>query len=688
MLTRYMLDLAGRQFAANRAERSRIRTRQDVLRRQRHVVRTMKRLIGAFPPRTLLKPVTTGRLARQGYAVEKVVFQSRVDVYVTANLYLPDQGQGRLPAVLCPCGHSANGKAWSQYQYLCIELARNGYVVLMYDPLGQGERLESWDVTANRFRAKPETGEHCLVGNQCTLTGANLAVHLIWDGMRAIDYLESRSEVDIDRICCTGNSGGGTLTAYLCCLEERIKAAVPNCYVTSFDAQFGSCAGPGASGAMDAEQSIPGMLKQGLDHVELLLPFAPRPLQISATLHDIFPVQGVRNTFGELKRIYRILGVEDRVSLALDDASHSYTPKLRMDAYRWFDRWVNPGHVSRPQPARQEDDRSLHCTEMGQVFLTAKGARKTFDTNRDLAKKLLAKPREAVKRRADLAAYRDRMRRRVRKVIACHPPGTQCRGETIGRAWYGRFVEENITYLSEPGMVVPGRLLFRPRAKIRTVVLAVAEDGRESNWVASIVDQRLSEETAVLAIDARGLGELHPSREKGGGPRWFTSRGPGTENYCYDAYVYGAFMLGKTLFGMQVLDAIRALDYLGTRLEFHGAGVEATGLGDGALIALYAAALDERIRAVTCTRMLLSYECLAMNQFYTHHPRVFLPGVLKQYDLRHVADLVAPRPLRLVDPVDQEKRRVSPATVRRQYAFTADLYRMLGRRRAFGVKWS
>ena len=678
-LTDYMRGLAREQFARNRDERSRIQTREDVLHRQRYVVRTMKALIGRFPPRTPLKPVVTGRLERGGYAIEKVIFQSRPGFPVTANLYLPDRRGDTAPAVLCPCGHSPNGKAYSQYQQLCVELAKNGYIALIYDPLGQGERLESWDVRANRFRAKPETGEHCLVGNQCTLTGTNLALYRIWDGMRAIDYLETRPEVDAERICCTGNSGGGTLTTYLCCLEKRIKAAVPNCYVTSLERQFDRM------GAQDAEQSIPGMLLKGLDHVELLLPFAPRPLQISGTLHDIFPIEGLRETFQELKRIYGILGAEDRIRLALDDASHSYTPRLRLAAYRWFDRWVDPDHTSTPQPVKLEDDRDLHCTEMGQVFLSIKKARKTSDLNRDLARKILGRDPDGPKSRGDVEAYRRRLRRRIRKVIALTPPRGPCAGETLSRRWHGRFSNEQIIYRGEPGMSVPGRLLFCPHAQIKTVVLAVPEDGRGGNWATGIVKQRLSDDTAVLAIDVRGTGERHPSKEAGSGPRWFTAPPPGTVNYCYDAYVYGAFMLGRTLFGMQVLDALRALDYLCSREEFHGSQIEAIGFGDGALVILYAAALDARIRAATCERMLVSYKSLATNPFYTHHPRVFLPGVIGKYDLNNVAELAAPRPLHLVDCVDQEKVRMRLPTVRRQYASTAGIYRLLGHRRALRV---
>ena len=179
------------------------------------------RSLGDLPDRTPLNPKVVGTLTRKGYRVEKVIFESRPNHHVTANLYLPE-GKPPFPGVLLPCGHSDNGKAYEDYQRACILLARNGMAVLCYDPIGQGERFQLLDL-----EGKPVvrgTTEHTMAGIGALLVGRQLAGYRIWDGFRALDYLASRPEVDPDRLGCTGNSGGGTLTAYLMALDDRIRS--------------------------------------------------------------------------------------------------------------------------------------------------------------------------------------------------------------------------------------------------------------------------------------------------------------------------------------------------------------------------------------------------------------------------------------------------------------------------------
>lgn len=185
--------------------------------------------LGGFPERTPLNARVVRRLNGDGYRVENVIFESRPGHRVTANLYLPES-DGPYPGVLIPCRHSHNGKASGGYQRASILMARNGMAAQCYDPIGQGERYQMLDfehdhehfasvsyplkVPHPRVRYLCTT-EHTAMGIGCILLGANIAQYRIWDGMRAIDYLQSRDDIMADRIGCTGNSGGGTLTAYL-----------------------------------------------------------------------------------------------------------------------------------------------------------------------------------------------------------------------------------------------------------------------------------------------------------------------------------------------------------------------------------------------------------------------------------------------------------------------------------------
>ncbi len=255
MLKRYLLDQARQQFTARRQAIAAIKTPEDVAKRQKAMRSFLLRSLGDLPDRTPLNPKVVGTLTRPGYRVDKVIFESRPNHHVTANLYLPE-GKPPFPGVLLPCGHSDNGKAYEDYQRVSILLAKNGMAVLCYDPIGQGERFQLLD-----SQGKPVvrgTTEHTMEGIGALLVGRQLASYRIWDGCRALDYLASRPEVDPDRLGCTGNSGGGTLTAYLMALDDRIKVAAPSCFITSLERLFATI------GPQDAEQNITGDVAAGI----------------------------------------------------------------------------------------------------------------------------------------------------------------------------------------------------------------------------------------------------------------------------------------------------------------------------------------------------------------------------------------------------------------------------------------
>ena len=159
--------------------------------------------------RTPLNARVVGEVRAPGYRIEKVVFESLPGIHVTALVYLPDGPAARRPAVLVACGHSPDGKAFRNYQEICVRLARRGYVALCWDPIGQGERSQFWDASRGRSRLDLICGEHAVLGNLACLAGANLSRWMIWDGIRAVDYLLTRRDVDPKRLAITGTSGGG-----------------------------------------------------------------------------------------------------------------------------------------------------------------------------------------------------------------------------------------------------------------------------------------------------------------------------------------------------------------------------------------------------------------------------------------------------------------------------------------------
>ena len=179
--------------------------------------------LGGLPERTPLNAKTVGREKRDGYHIEKVFFESQPKHFVTAILYLP-QGEPPFPGVLVPCGHSSNGKARDLYQRAPILIAKSGMAALCYDPIDQGERHQLLGPDGKPVITSSTMG-HNMAGVGAVLLGRNTATYRTWDGIRAIDYICSRPEVDAKRIGCTGISGGGTMTSYLMALDDRILAA-------------------------------------------------------------------------------------------------------------------------------------------------------------------------------------------------------------------------------------------------------------------------------------------------------------------------------------------------------------------------------------------------------------------------------------------------------------------------------
>ncbi len=242
MLTNYLTAIAERQWKERAEAIAAIRTPAEVARRQAYARSRILESFGGFPEeRTALRARIIGAFTREGYRVEKLIYESLPEFYVTANVYVPLQARPPFPAVLLTAGHSGmNGKDLSTTQQIAGSLARRGILALAYDPIGQGERLQYFDPEVGRSLAtlsddRGTTREHMMADWQCRLTGGNFARYEIWDGVRAVDYLLERHDVDPKRIGVTGWSGGGTQAAYLAALEPRLATSASVNYMTKWD---------------------------------------------------------------------------------------------------------------------------------------------------------------------------------------------------------------------------------------------------------------------------------------------------------------------------------------------------------------------------------------------------------------------------------------------------------------------
>ena len=315
---------------------------------------------GPFPEKTPLNARVTKVVERDAYKIENVLFESRPGFLVTANLYIPKGRNFPLPGVVASCGHSDNGKAIETYQSFCQGLARLGYVVLIFDPIGQGERMQYVDANL-----KPQhgtgTGEHNYAGIQQVLVDERFWMWRAWDGIRALDYLLSRKEVDMRHLGVTGNSGGGTMTTWLCGVEDRWTMAAPSCFVTEFRRNMENELGA------DMEQCPPRALSLGLDHEDFLAALAPKPVIILAKEKDYFDARGNEAAYHRLKGLYRLLGAEDNIAYFVGPTYHGYSQENREAMYRWFNRCTDISDARTEPKLALEKDETLQCTPRGQV---------------------------------------------------------------------------------------------------------------------------------------------------------------------------------------------------------------------------------------------------------------------------------------------------------------------------------
>lgn len=358
-LTRELEAIAVAQLDARARDVGRVRDVAGAEARKTDVRRRILSLSGGLPAdRGPLNAVVTKTIQRDGFSIEHVQFESLPRYVVTANVYRPDR-PGRHPAVLMSMGHWDAGKAAGQL--LSSNLARKGFVVLAYDPVGQGERQQAYDARIGRSLIGGATDQHFSNGAAAILMGESVARYFVHDGMRAIDYLVSRPDVDPERIGATGCSGGGTQTTYIAALDGRVKVAAPACYMNSFRTLFSGSIG-------DSEQSVPGLLAAGLDQTDYVELFAPKPWLIASTEEDFFTPAGARQVFEEARRWYQLYDADDRVRWVVGPGGHGTPLVVREAIYEWMIRWLAQGAGNpREEAIALVPDHELLVTPRGQV---------------------------------------------------------------------------------------------------------------------------------------------------------------------------------------------------------------------------------------------------------------------------------------------------------------------------------
>lgn len=576
--------------------------------------------LGGFPERSPLNAQVVGTLTAKGYRIEKVIFDSQPNHRITANLYVPEGSATKFPGVIVSSGHSRTAKTADYNQRFGIMLALHGMVALCYDPIGQGERSQMLKDDGHVQHDSTVT-EHFMVGAGSILVGRNTATYRVWDAMRALDYLESRPEVDATRLGMTGCSGGGTLTSYTMALDSRIRCAAPACYLTTFDRLIDT------SGPQDAEQNIFGQLAHGLDQPDYVILRAPKPTLISSTTSDFFDISGSWDNLRQSKRIYTRLGAAERVDMVEADGNHGVQPANLAAIAQWMQRWLVGKDAEVAIKSFDTFDikteKELLCTERGQVLLLP-GEKSVFDLNAAEAKRL-------AQLRASKFASRtkDQLLADVRTVTGMRP-ADQLPKSTSNRAGKvtrdGYHIDKLVirAAASADGVhaehVLPA-LTFHPADPQDAAYLYLHDGGKTADGaVGGPIEKLVEQGYVVVSLDLSGQGETAEGKPDAKLGDWKT--------------YYMGYLMGQSVVARHAEDILIAAQWTADYQTKQPREVHLIANGRTCVAAMHAAALrSNRFTSVTLNGAPQSWSDIAGSAEKADWLTTTVHGALGFYDL-------------------------------------------------------
>jgi cephalosporin-C deacetylase-like acetyl esterase len=634
--------------------------------RQKIVRSKLLDIFGPFPERTPLHPVITGTIKKDGYRIEKIVYESRPGFYVTGCLFIPVGIKGKGPVVVNFIGHEQESFRAELDQVVMLNLVKKGFIVFTIDPLGQGEHVQYFDPKVNYSSIGYSVIEHCYFGNQCFLSGVSSAKYFLWDGMRAIDYLLTRKEIDGERIGVTGFSGGGTVTSYMGALDDRVKVTIPSSWANATRRQLET------KGAQDAEATLLHSVAMGITLEDLIEVRAPKPTLMTFVSRDEYlSLQGAREAYQEARKAYNAFGREEDLQLVEDDSKHWLTPKIRLAIYSFFMRHLGV----QGDPSETDIDlltpEELKITKTGQIA-TSLGGEMVFDVNKKETAVLMEKLETS---RKDIERHIATVGISARKISGYIAPGSRAQEAFIN----GRYQREGYSVgkyaiMGEGDYAIP-ILLFIPAdgaAKHPAIIylhpsgkIAEAKPGGQ-------IEKLVKKGFIVAATDVIGIGETENTASRG----------------LADGYM--AALIGRSVVGIQAGDIVRVLNYLKGLPEVDADRIGGVALQRMCIPLMHAAAFDPTIDNITLIGSPVSYRSIAMNRFYkigvtknegggTVHPYEVdfswgIAKVLTGYDLPDLLGCIAPRKIVLAGLTDATLEPAGDEQVRDEMKFPSSAY--------------
>ncbi len=650
----FLAGLAREAYTSRHHALARLTTAKAVEERQDWARKILWDVIGGSLERTPLNGSVMGRLERTAYALEKVRYESRPGVVVTANLYLPKTGKPPYPGVLFQMGHAENGKAYASYQKCCQGLVQLGYAVLAFDPMGQGERIAYVDKSGIHTRLPSVDEEHTIPGKQLLLLGDTATRYQLWDAIRSLDYLASQPMVDSKRLASVGQSGGATLSMLLACVDDRLSTAL---ICSGNTENFATLEFNPPGSTDDAEQNLIGSSPLGFDRWDLLYPLAPKPLLIQVSAHDFYGtyspqylVDGGRE-FAQLQRVYEILGHADRIGWRSTPLPHGLTYAFRMDVYDWCERWLksSPTKIEQEPPVQPEEERDLWVGPTGNVMRDF-GSLRPFDLIQREAKANTAND-------TSQAPTHDW----VQSLCVHRPASTQPLRRLATTSLSGiRVIAGEVN--SSPGVWIPVWLFVPDKPDLRRSALLVLDDhGRNDGAHEDGLYHRLARSgMLVCAADIRGIGDTRP--EVGRGNPGYTIAHASEEEYAWASLV-----LGRPLLGQRITDILSLAATLAHCEEASNRQVSLAARGRLTIPSLFAFAADVNLASLYLCGGLASYRSLLEVEDYSQPLANFAWNLFRQTDLPQLAETSAPRRIHISGALNGAGQELPEDIVRRMY---------------------
>lgn len=602
---------------------------------------------GGFPETPCdLAPRKLGEFQRDGYRVERLIFQTRTGVWMTANAYVPDKAKSeKLPAVLHVHGHWSGAKQDPVVQSRCIGCAKHGFFVLAVDALGAGER-----------GVGEKLGEYHgeMTGATLFPVGLPLSGLQVYENMRAVDYLLTRPEVDGARVGITGASGGGNQTMYAGAFDERFQCVVPTCSVGNYQAYLGA--------ACCMCEVVPGALRF-TEEGDVLGLAAARGLMVTSATRDAFQfsVGEAKKSFARVESIAKLLGTADGVKHTIIESPHHYNQPMREAMYGWMTRHLKKTGDGSPLPdpeIKTEDPEMLRCfpgDSRPDDYLTiprfaAAEARKLLES-RKLSEALPAwQSEQAVRRKA------------LEVALGGQPTKLS---SVMGRSELLANETDRVTFESEPGITLHvwlrGVARTSPAQKLgKLAVLLDLDSDADKTLDGELAKKLQSDGWAVAVPELRAVGRLAlPSDKIGNAPDHNTAE--------------WSLWIGRPLLGQWTWDVRRALDSLSGHVSKLPAEVMVVGNQTAGLVALCAAALDERVTHAVTMNSLASY--VTDEPYRGQRLGLMVPGIVRDVgDVAHIAALVAPRKVTVVGGVSGGGNPIHGDDLPKQFRFTRAAY--------------